>query len=122
GRAEEANLGVAFGPRLLLPDDRDGRHPIDAVLFRFVGLEHEVDLVYRDPVRDQRELVENLARLQAAVAAQGLREEQQADRPLHARKRVTELFLIGGRYQSHAFVEAGGWRLAFFFQPLASSL
>ena len=52
-------------------------------------------------VGEQRQLVENLARLQAGLAVERLREEQQAHRPRHRREVVAEPFLIRRRDQCH---------------------
>ena len=52
-------------------------------------------------VGQRRQLVENLTRLQAGLAAQRLREEQQAHRPVHRCERLAELFLIRRRNQTH---------------------
>ena len=85
-RAEKADLRIALGAGLVLADDGNRRHAIDAVLRGLVGLEDEVDFFDRDLVGQRRQLVENLPRLQAGLAAERLREEQQTHRAVHLRE------------------------------------
>ena len=83
---------------LVLADDRDRGHAIDAVLLRLVRLEDEVHFLDRDLVRQRRQLVENLLRLQAGFAAERLREEHQTNRSQSCRRKSSRSrCLIGWR-------------------------
>ena len=82
-------------PDVVLTDDRDRRHAIDAVLRRLVLLEDEVHFLDGDLVGERRQLVEDLPRLQARLAVERLREEQQPHGRRHLVERFAKLVLIG---------------------------
>ena len=66
-----------------------------------VALENEVHFLDRDLVGQRRQLVEHLPCDQARLAAERLREEEQAHGPGQLRKVLAETCLIAGRDQSH---------------------
>src|SRR6185295_4081781 len=89
----------------VLSNDGDGGDAIYLVLLRAIGLEDEVHFLDRDVAREDRQLVEDLLRLQARLAAERLREEQQTDRAQHLAKGRLQTLLIRRRYQRHLDIE-----------------
>src|SRR5688572_6561168 len=77
------------------------RHTLDSVLRRLVALEYEVHLFNGDLVGKERQLVDNLTRLQARLAIERLREEQEPHAARQPREVFTQPLLIGRRDQSH---------------------